>query len=169
VKKHTNSLIPVLYGLICLLLLASACRRDPCKRLDCVEGACVDGACVCNPGYGGDRCEKRLNAAFDGLYDADERCLAGDDDYTVRLTPQPGTADSVLATGLWGKAWPITLGTEQASGRLISPRKRFGSIEISLLGTLDEIDEDILNLSFRLYYVGHAGSFDQCTATLTRQ
>jgi hypothetical protein len=169
VKTHTRFQLHALVWLCCLVLVASACRRDPCKRLDCQNGECVDGTCVCNQGYGGDLCEFALNTQYDGQYQADEKCLAGDDDYLVGLSPKPGTADSVIATGLWGKRWAVTLGTRQESGDLYCPRQRFGSMEISLEGQLDEIDDNLLELSYRLYYVGHASHFDACTATLTRQ
>jgi hypothetical protein len=161
-----------LWAITCLLLtclFVGACKRDPCKRLECENGECVDGVCVCQEGFGGDLCERKLNAIYDGEYKVEETCLAGDDDYTVYLSPKAGTADSVIATGLWGKSWAVTLGTIQASGDLYCPRKRFGSMEISLQGGVDEISNNILNVTYKLYYVGHASHFDQCTATFTRQ
>lgn len=168
---NKNTRIPSAFclALTVVVMLASACRRDPCKRLDCVYGTCVDGTCNCQQGYGGDRCEQALNAVYDGAYNADELCRAGDDDYVVQLSPKAGTPDSVVATGIWGKSTALTLGTKAGSGNLYCPRKRFGSIEISLDGVVDEIDDALITLDFKLYYVGHPSHFDVCTATLTRQ
>lgn len=169
-KTRTLLQLHALVWLGSFVLLASACRRDPCKRLDCgPNGNCVDGTCVCNQGFGGDLCERELNAVYDGQYQVVETCLAGDDDYLVGLYPKPGTADSVIATGLAGKGWIVMLGTRQSSGDLFCPRKRYGSMEISVEGQVDAIDDGLINLSYRLYYVGHNSHFETCNATLTRQ
>ncbi len=110
-----------------IILLLSACKKDPCKDKVCLNGgACIDGTCLCTNGYTGTNCETPPDACAgvsclnDG-YCANGSCVCPTGytgaDCSQYVTPSSMRINSIIVTSFpatdgSGGGWDLTSGAD---------------------------------------------------------
>jgi hypothetical protein len=141
---------------------------DKCKRVVCVNGTCEDGICNCNTGYFKEDCNSIINAGFDGTWELTEECTAGSDYYSVSVRPAAGSKTALDMVGIFEQSDDTLVAEVGTDGMEITvPRQSLGIYEVSATGQANE-DQAEITLEYQVFQPGQSQSFDQCTATLTK-
>lgn len=164
----------ICFLLLCLLIVFSACKKDPCDDITCENGGiCVEGDCDCPEGFAGNFCESFDLQQYFGTYDITyEDCFTTSENHTVSLEQIVGEGNRFLIHNLGDYDCPsgdLQLEALSSSNTITIPSQEIdcGAIVYTFEGSGTFSNGSSVNLEFTVRY--DAGGFervDQCRAIL---